>query len=146
MKKILHSGQFLDYDGNIIKITFYQEKHLWVSTTSITAPYTGGEYEFEVWSDYGLAMLRDGEDEKFYDGVDANGKPKTWATIEGIKTYTNNEGHTVNKYKVIIKSNGEGVLIGSSRSGKLTIVVKDLYGTNGYDGEPVSKTITITRR
>jgi hypothetical protein len=107
-----------------------------VSTTSITAPYTGGEYEFEVWSDYGLAMLRDGEDEKYTE----------WATIEHIKNYTNNEGHTVNKYKVIIKSNGEGVLIGSSRSGKLTIVVKDLYGTNGYDGEPVSKTITITRR
>ena len=136
MKKILHSGQFLDYDGNTIKITFYQEKHLWVSTTSITAPYTGGEYEFEVWSDCGDAMLRDDEYEKYTE----------WATIERIKTYTNNEGHTVNKYKVIIKSNGEGVLIGSSRSGKLTIVVEDTYDTDGYEGEPLNKTITITRK
>lgn len=143
MKKILHSGQFLDYDGNIIRITFYQEKHLWVSRTNITAPYTGGEYEFEVWSDCGLAMLRDGEDDKFYDGVDAEGNPIYWATIDIKKTYTNDEGHTVNRYSLTIKDNK--TLIGSSRRAELTITVEDTYDTDGYEGD-LTKTITISRQ
>lgn len=134
MKKILHSGQFLDYDGNTITITFYQEKHLWVSTTSIVDGGGGGEYEVEVWSDVGDAWITDSQ----YDWVSD-------PIFQG--SYKNSDGHTVYKYKFIINGNG-GVLIDSYRTGTFNVYVEinDFGQLEGYDREQLKKTITITRR
>ena len=132
MKKILHSGQFLDHDGNIIKITFYQEKHLWVSTTSIVAPYTGGEYMVEVWSDIGDAVIYDSQYDWISDPI-----------FQG--SYKNSEGHTVYKYKIQIAGRD---FVGVSTTGSLNVGVEEIWTEdhNGWDGERLNKTITITRR
>lgn len=131
MKKILHSGQFLDYDGNIIKITFYQEKHLWVSRTSIVAPYTGGEYVVEVWSDAGVAYINDSTvswiDDPIYQG-----------------SYKNSDGHTVYKYKIKIAGRP---LLGNTQTATFNVMV-DISNPeeyNDYDDTTLTKTITITR-
>ena len=132
MKKILHSGQFLDYDGNTIKITFYQEKHLWVSTTSITTPYTGGEYEVEVWSDVGDALIYDSAYDWISDPISGG-------------SYTNSDGHRVYKYKIVIAGRP---FVGVSTTGSLNVGVEmnDFGQLEGYDREQLKKTITITRR
>lgn len=132
MKKILHSGQILDYDGNIIKVTFYQEKHLWVSTTSIVAPYTGGEYIVEVWSDVGDAVIYDSTYDWISDPI-----------FQG--SYKNSEGHTVYKYKIQISGRP---FVGVSTTGSLNVGVEEIWTEdhNGWDGERLNKTITITRR
>lgn len=132
MKKILHSGQFTDYDGNTIKITFYQEKHLWVSRTSITAPYTGGEYDVEVWSDAGDAVIYDSTYDWISDPI-----------FQG--SYKNSDGHTVYKYKIQI---AERDFVGVSTTGSLNVGVEETWTEdhNEWDGEQLKKTITITRR
>ena len=132
MKKILHSGQFLDYDGNTIKITFYQEKHLWVSRSSITAPYTGGEYEVEVWSDVGDAVIYDSAYDWISDPISGG-------------SYKNSDGHTVYKYKIQITGRD---FVGVSTTGSLNVGVEisDFSQLEGYDREQLTKTITITRR
>lgn len=135
MKKTLHSGQFLDYDGNIIKITFYQEKHLWVSRSSITSPYTGGEYEVEVWSDAGDAYIND--------------SPVSWIDdpiFEG--SYKNSDGHNVYKYKIKIAGRS---LVGHTQSATFNVSVEitdseTLDELNEYDNTTLNKTITITRQ
>ena len=130
MKKILHSGQFIDYDGNTIKVSFYKEYHLWVSRTSITAPYTGGEYDIEIWSDVGDADIRDFDSD--------------WVSLRSLGSYINADGHTVYKYKIIVA--GSGTLIGSGRTMTLTANISDrLVDTTGYEGD-LTKTITITRQ
>lgn len=132
MKKILHSGQFLDYDGNTIRVTFYKEKHLWVSTTSIVAPYTGGEYMVEVWSDIGDAVIYDSRYDWISDPI-----------FQG--SYKNSEGHTVYKYKIQIAGRD---FVGVSTTGSLNVGVEEIWTEdhNGWDGERLNKTITITRR
>lgn len=132
MKKILHSGQFLDYEGNIIRITFYQEKHLWVSITAIIAPYTGGEYDVEVWSDVGDAIIYDSAYDWISDPI-----------FQG--SYKNDDGHTVYKYKIQIKGRD---FLGVAATGSLNVGVEinDFSQLEGYDGEQLKKTITITRR
>ena len=132
MKKILHSGQFIDYDGNTIKITFYQEKHLWVSRSSITAPYTGGEYEVEVWSDVGDAVIYDSAYDWISDPISGG-------------SYKNSDGHTVYKYKIQITGRD---FVGVSTTGSLNVGVEisDFSKLDGYDSEQLTKTITITRR
>ena len=135
MKKILHSGQFLDYDGNIIRITFYQEKHLWVSRTSITTPYTGGEYDVEVWSDVGDAYINDSPvswiDDPIYQG-----------------SYKNSDGHTVYKYKIKIAGRP---FVGVTQTATFNVGVEitdseTLNELNEYDDTILTKTITITRK
>ena len=132
MKKILHSGQFIDYDGNTIKITFYQEKHLWVSRTNITAPYTGGEYEVEVWSDVGDALIYDSAYDWISDPISQG-------------SYKNSDGHTVYKYKIQIKGRD---FVGVATTGSLNVGV-EIYGVddwNEWDEHTLNRTITITRR
>lgn len=132
MKKILHSGQFLDYDGNTITITFYQEKHLWVSRTSITTPYTGGEYEVEVWSDVGDAWISDSQ--------------STWVSDpQLLGSYTNDEGHRVYKYKFVVDGRP---LMGHTQVStfNVNVDINDYGQLEGYDTEQLKKTITITRR
>jgi hypothetical protein len=136
MKKILHSGQFLDYDGNTIKITFYQEKHLWVSRTNITAPYTGGEYDIEIWTDVdGTPLLRDGEGNDY----------KDWLRIGRVETYTTQDGYNATKYRLTVIGRDPDVLIGETKTGTLTFLIKNAEYPVGYEGEPLTKTITITR-
>lgn len=132
MKKILHSGEFLDYDGNTIRVTFYKEKHLWVSRSSITAPYTGGEYEVEVWSDVGDAVIYDSQYDWISDPI-----------FQG--SYKNNEGHTVYKYKIQIAGRD---FVGVSTTGSLNVGVEEIWteDPNGWDRERLNKTITITRK
>ena len=137
MKKILHSGQFLDYDGNTIKITFYQEKHLWVSTTSITAPYTGGEYDIDIWTDVekGEPYLRDGDGDDYTD----------WLRIRRVETYTTQDGYNAIKYRLTVIGRDPEILIGETKTGTLTFMIEDADYPVGYEGEPLTKTITITR-
>lgn len=131
MKKILHSGQFIDYDGNMIKITFYQEKHLWVSKKYITTPYTGGECEVEVWSDVGDAWISDSSYSWISDPVSQG-------------SYKNADGHTVYKYKITVQGRPA---TGHKQSGTLSVNVEinDYGQLEGYDTEQLKKTITITR-
>ena len=134
MKKILHSGEFLDYDGNIIRVTFYKEKHLWVSRSSITAPYTGGEYEVEVWSDVGEALIYDSQ----YDWIDD-------PIFQG--SYKNSDGHTVYKYLIKIKGRP---FVGTNTTATLNVGVEitdseTLNELNEYDDTILTKTITITK-
>lgn len=138
MKKILHSGEFLDYDGNTIKITFYQEKHLWVSRSSITAPYTGGEYDIDIWTDVeeGEPYLRDGDGEDYAD----------WLSISRVESYTTKDGYTAAKYRLTVIGRKPDSLIGGTKTGTLTFIIEDAGYPDGYEGEPLTKTITITRR
>lgn len=137
MKNILHSGEFLDYDGNTIRVTFYKEKHLWVSRSSITAPPTGGAYEFDVWTDVdGYPCLRDGEGDDYTD----------WVTIRKVGSYTTKDGCAATKYILTFIGRDPDVLITQPKTGTLTFIIEDADYLVGYEGEPLTKTITITRK
>lgn len=131
MKKILHSGQFLDYDGNTIKVTFYKEKHLWISKNLIVSPQSGGEFEVEVWSDAGDAIIYEND----YD----------WVELISNGAYKNSEGQWV--YKYIFK-----VAAGSARTGTFSVSVESNWNSevdgnwNDWDTHIFDKTITITRK
>lgn len=131
MKKVLHSGEFLDHDGNTIRVTFYEEKHLWVSLSSITSPFTGGDYEVEVWSDAGEAEIY--------------GSPIDWLTISFIGSYRNKEGHNVYKYKFSITGRPQ---FGTSQTVYVNagVQIEDVGQFEGYDDKTLTKTITITRQ
>lgn len=133
MKKILHSGKFLDYDGNTITITFYQEKHLWVSRTSIVDGGSGGEYDVDVWSDAGDAEIYITKHD--------------WVECEFVSRTVNTDGIPVYKYRFTIASNG-GSLIGSYRTAQFNVgvTITDVGQFEGYDNTTLNKTITITRR
>lgn len=134
MKKILHSGQFLDYDGNIIKVTFYKEKHLWISKRSIVSPASGGEFEVEVWSDAGEAKIY----ERDYD----------WVELETNGSYINKEGHSVYKYIFKVAKNNSG----PSRTATFSVGVESNWDSevdgnkSDWDSHTFDETITITRR
>ena len=134
MKKILHSGEFLDYDGNTIRVSFYKEYHLWVSTSVISAPYTGGEYDLEVWSDAGYVDIRD---------FDAD-----WFSVRSLGDYKNDEGLTVSKYRIIITGRPPEVLAGTKLTAELTFFLEAQYDgidLKDYDGY-LSRTISVIRR
>ena len=122
MKKILHSGEFLDHDGNTIRVTFYTQNNLWISKSVIITPPTGGTYSVEVWSDAGDAEIFD--------------SPYDW--IEPIQTgsYINKDGYSVYQYNIIVS--------GRSESGEERTVTLNV-GVDGGVGD-YNKTITITRR
>jgi hypothetical protein len=127
MKKILHSGRFLDYDNNIIRITFYKEKHIYTSISNITAPAIGGSYEVEVWSDAGVSRI--------------NASAYDWITFSLLNRYTNNFGNVVYKYKITVSPRK----LSDSRTGELTVsVIPDASITADYEGQ-LTKTITITQ-
>ena len=128
MKKILHSGQFLDYDGNIIKITFYQEKHLWVSNDTQRVGFFGGVIEFELWSDAGIPAIRDHEYGWLSDPTPTG-------------SYVNSDGITVYKYSITVSRNP---VLNSTRSASLVVYVEANTDLNGYEGE-LTRTITITQ-
>lgn len=122
MKKILHSGQFIDYDGNTIRVSFYTENHLWVSTTSIWSPYTGGEFTVDVWSDAGRAYI--------------SSSSTDWITYSVSKYYITKEGYEATQYKVKI---AERPFVGvPNQRGTLNVVVSG--------DTTLTKTISITRQ
>ena len=121
MKDILHSGSFLDYDGNTITVTFYTQTHLWVSNTSIWCPYTGGDYEVEVWSDSGSAEIAPSQ--------------YSWITLSEPKTYTNKYGYVVSRYTITIE--GRNFVGVPNQRGSLSVRVI---------GDDLKKTISITRQ
>lgn len=134
MKKILHSGEFLDYDGNTIRVSFYKEYHLWVSTSVISAPYTGGEYDLEVWSDAGYVKIRD--------------FVADWFSVRSLGDYKNDEGLTVSKYRIIITGRPPEVLVGTKLTAELTFFLEAQYDgidLNDYDGY-LSRSISVIRR
>jgi hypothetical protein len=56
IKNILHSGDFLDYDGNTIRVTFETRKEInsyitidGISKNTIAAPAKGGTYMVQFW-------------------------------------------------------------------------------------------------
>lgn len=134
MKKILHSGQFLDYDGNTIKVTFYKEKHLWISKRSIVSPASGGEFEVEVWSDAGDAIIY----ERDYD----------WVELVSNGAYRNNEGHSVYKYIFkVAKNNSEPSRTATFGVGVETNWNSEVDGNwSDWDTTIFDETITITRK
>ena len=121
MKNILHSGEFLDYDGNTIRVTFYTETHLWVSTTSIYTPYTGGDITVEVWSDAGRASIKS--------------KSADWVSYSVSSYYTTKDGYQATRYKVSV----QGREFMGVPNQKATLDV----GVN--NDSSLTKTITITR-
>lgn len=131
MKKILHSGEFLDYDGNTIRVSFYDEKHLWVSKTSITTSRDGGDYIVEVWSDAGDAEIYDSQYNWISDPI-------------FIESYRNSEGHRVYKYGIKISAKPG---IQPQRNGSLNVGVEITgdININEYDENDLHKTITITQ-
>lgn len=134
MKKILHSGEFLDYDGNTIRVSFYKEYHLWVSTSVISAPYTGGGYDLEVWSDAGYVKIRDFDDD--------------WFSVRSLGDYKNDEGLTVSKYRIIITGRHPEELAGTKLTAELTFFLEAQYDgidLKDYDGY-LSRTISVIRR
>lgn len=127
MKKILHSGEFLDYNGNTIRVSFYEEKHLWISKKNLVdLPKAGCEIEVEVWSDAGTANI-----------VSA---PSSWFNITPIAKYNNKDGCVVTRYKIVVTGRTTGV----SRSASLKVSVS-LYSMDfsGYDTTTLTDTITI---
>ena len=121
MKKILHSGEFLDYDGNTIRVTFYTETHLWVSKTTIGVPYTGGDITVEVWSDAGRAYIKS--------------KSADWVSHSVSSYYTTKDGYQATRYKVSV----QGREFMGVPNQKATLDV----GVN--NDSSLTKTITITR-
>lgn len=59
VETILHSGSFNDYDGNLIKVTFYRRIDLNASPTSMTFYSDGGTVNLSIWSRVGDAELFD---------------------------------------------------------------------------------------
>lgn len=127
MKKILHSGDFLDYDGNTIKITFYNEKHLWVSITRLSVPISGGSYIIEVWSDAGDAYISNSE----YDWI---------INPTFLNSYTNIDGQTVKRYRIDVS--GRHTMT-APRTGFLYAQVNYTEDMSEYEGAYLNKTITI---
>lgn len=129
MKKILHSGDFLDYNGNTIRVSFYEEKHLWISRKNlIDLPQAGCELEVEVWSDAGTANIVS--------------TPTSWINITPITRYNNKDGYITTKYKIVITSRTTG-LTGRTASLKVSVSLNAGEDFSGYDTTKLSDTITI---
>lgn len=134
MKKILHSGEFVNYEGKTIKVSFYIEKHLWVSVSEIEVSALGGTYDVEVWSDAGDALIYDSQE--------------SWIGLSSNGMYVNNEGHNVYKYKITVKRNSVGIGGTNPRTGVLNVGVElyyDIASDTEYE-DTLTRTITINQK
>ena len=115
VREILHSGDFLDYDGNTIRVKFehYKDIHLNINTTELVAPANGGEYIIEVWVNdnsekytYGTAVV----DDEFHS--------YKWIALTRIfnEEYINDEGYTVTKFKLIVNAKTDSTMRNGSAS------------------------------
>jgi hypothetical protein len=134
MKKILHSGEFVNYEGKTIRVSFYIEKHLWVSVSEIEVSALGGTYEVEVWSDAGDALIYDSQE--------------SWIGLYSNGMYVNNEGHNVYKYKITVKRNSVGIGGTNPRTGVLNVGVElyyDIASDTEYE-DTLTRIITINQK
>lgn len=128
MKKILHSGDFLDYNGNTIRVSFYEEKHLWISRKNlIDLPHAGCELEVEVWSDAGTAGI--------------NPSSFNWVSATPTSRYTNKDGCIVTKYKITVAASQSNIVRGATLMAGVTLKTGEDF--SGYDTTKLSDTITI---
>ena len=131
MKKILHSGEFVNYAGKTIRVSFYIEKHLWVSVSEIEVSALGGVYDVEVWSDAGDALIYDSQE--------------SWIELSSNGMYKNNEGHNVYKYKINVLAGK----LSSERTGVLNVGVElyyDITTDPEYNNQLLTKTIAIRQK
>jgi hypothetical protein len=134
MKKILHSGEFVNYEGKTIRVSFYIEKHLWVSVSEIEVSALGGTYEVEVWSDAGDALIYNSQE--------------SWIGLSSNGMYVNNEGHNVYKYKITVKRNSVGIGGTNPRTGVLNVGVElyyDIASDTEYE-DTLTRIITINQK
>lgn len=132
MKRVLHSGEFLDYDGNTIRVTFYNEKHLWVSPTQFTdLPKKGCSIDVDVWSDAG-------------GGTFNTSNTSSWVKIETIsKVGKNRYGYDVFRLRFTVSENKSSW----TRTGNISITFSpnNLENKSEYDSTSLTKIITITQ-
>ena len=139
VREILHSGDFLDYDGNTIRVKFehYKDIHLNINTTELVTPANGGEYIIEVWvndnsKEYNYTTFVPGADEFI---------SMNWISLSVIfkEDYINDEGYTVTKYKLTVKAKTGS----TTRKGTAEIAVSGYSDVSTYP--EFTKTIKITQ-
>lgn len=128
--KTLHSGEFLDYEGNIIRVTFTkdEELELFFSQYTVDVGKDGGEFIIE-------AYINNAGDYSFISGV--TGNAFRWGVSFSSMfndEYVNADGFTVHKYKLTIPQNTTG----KARESKGEVGL-----TYNYNGSELKKTITI---
>jgi hypothetical protein len=80
-ENLLHSGEFADHDGNLIKVSFYQRIDMNAYPRSLWIDASGGTLEFEIWSRDGSVALGDPYEE-WWNYVQTKAEP-----IPGSKWY-----------------------------------------------------------
>lgn len=139
VREILHSGDFLDYDGNTIRVKFehYKDIHLNINTTELLIPAIGGEYIIEVWvndnsKEYKYTTFVPGADEFI---------SMNWISLSVIfnEDYVNDEGYTVTKYKLKVNEKRGDTM----RKGTAEITVSGYSDVSTYP--EFTKIIKITQ-
>lgn len=130
LTKTLHSGEFLDYEGNIIRVTFSKDEELeiFLSPSTINVGKDGGEFIIEAYINVA------GEE---ISASSLTGNAYTWGVkLQGMfyDDYVNADGYTVSKYKLTIPKN---------TSGKARESKGDVGFSHTYNGTRLEKTITI---
>jgi hypothetical protein len=128
--KTLHSGEFLDYEGNIIRVTFTKdtELELFFSQYTVDVGKDGGEFIIETY-------INNAGDYSFISSV--TGNAFRWGVSFSSMfndEYVNADGFTVHKYKLTIPQNTTG----KARESKGEVGL-----TYNYNGSELKKTITI---
>lgn len=126
----LHSGEFLDYEGNIIRVTFTKDKELgiFLSPSTVNVGKDGGEFIIEAYINVADGKLS---------GTSVMGDAYSWGvTLQSMykDDYVNADGYTVHKYKLTIPKNTSG----TARESK-----DDVGFSYTYNGTRLEKFITI---
>lgn len=124
---ITHSGDFLDYDGNTIRVTFKTDVDFVVSIDTITCGSSGGVYEVTAYVTNSKYTI--GHRITSYD----------WSSIELIDNYINSDKHNVYKYKITVNAVPAGATLPNPRTG---FAIFETY----IEGENYQKTIKITQQ
>lgn len=111
VQTILHSGSFLDKEGNEIKITFSRNTVLNAEPSSFTLYSPGGTVELSIWSRTGEARLQD--------------PPVNWIGFN-LNSVENLPGCIYHKYNynLIVDEN----LTGENRETDLRVFIEDGIG------------------
>lgn len=128
--KTLHSGEFLDYEGNIIRVTFTEDRELeiFLSPSTVNVGKDGGEFIIEAYINVAGGNIS---------GTSLTGNAFRWGVkLQGMfyDDYVNADGYTVSKYKLTIPENTSG----KARESKGEVGL--IYN---YNGSELKKTITI---
>lgn len=122
-----HSGDFLDYDGNTIRVTFKTDVDFVVSMDTITCGRSGGVYEVTAYVTNSKYTI--GHRITSYD----------WSSIELIDNYINSDNHNVYKYKITVNAVPDGAVLLDPRTG---FAIFEAY----IEGKNYQKTIKITQQ